>query len=159
MKGYWNRPEVNAESFRDGWLRTGDLFRADQRGYHYLVGRLKDMIRRNGENIAVAEVEQVLRGIPGIARVAVVPVPDERVDEEVKVYIQLAEGVTRDELTPERVVEAARERLAPFKVPRYVAYRETFPLTESDRVEKKKLTAGIDDLRTDAFDRVDNIWR
>ena len=159
MKGYWNRPEVNAETFRDGWLRTGDLFRADDRGYLSLVGRLKDMIRRNGENIAVAEVESVLRGIPGIARVAVVPVPDERVDEEVKVYVQLAEGVSRTDLPPERLIDEARRLLAPFKLPRYVAYRDSFPMTESDRVEKKKLIAGVADLRTDSYDRVDDIWR
>ena len=159
MKGYWNRPEVNALTFRDGWLRTGDLFRADERDYLYLVGRLKDMIRRNSENIAVAEVETVLRAIPGIAQVAVVPVPDEWVGEEVKVYVKLAEGVTQADLPPERIVEEARRLLAPFKVPRYVAYRANFPTTESDRVEKKKLLAGIDDLRTDSYDCVDGIWR
>jgi crotonobetaine/carnitine-CoA ligase len=159
MKGYWNRPDVNAQTFRDGWLRTGDLFRADERDYLYLVGRLKDMIRRNSENIAVAEVESVLRAIPGIAQVAVVPVPDERVCEEVKVYVKLADGLTADDLPPERVVEAAARLLAPFKVPRYVAYRESFPTTESDRVEKKKLIAETEDLRTDSYDRVDRIWR
>lgn len=159
LTGYWNRPEANAESFRDGWFRTGDLFRADDRGYLTLVGRLKDMIRRNSENIAVREVESALRAIPGIAEVAVVGVPDARVGEEVKVYLQLAEGVTRDQMTPERFLEAARAELAPFKLPRYVAYVEAFPKTESDRVEKKKLTAGVTDLRADAFDRVDGTWR
>lgn len=159
MRGYWNRPEANAESFREGWMRTGDLFRHDEAGYHYLVGRLKDMIRRNAENIAVREVESVLRGVPGVAEVAVVGVPDERVGEEVKLYVQLAEGVTREELTPQKLLEAAQRLLAPFKVPRYVAYAEGFPKTESDRVEKKKLVEGVADLRTDSFDRVDGIWR
>ena len=159
LTGYWNRPDANAESFREGWFRTGDLFRADERGYLTLVGRLKDMIRRNSENIAVREVESALRAIPGIAEVAVVGVPDERVGEEVKVYLQLAEGVTRDQMTPERFLEAARAELAPFKLPRYVAYVDAFPKTESDRVEKKKLTAGVADLRADAFDRVDGTWR
>ena len=159
MTGYWKRPDANAEAFRDGWFRTGDLFRADERGYLSLVGRLKDMIRRNSENIAVREVESVLRGIAGIAEVAVVSVPDERVGEEVKVYLQLSEGLTRAELTPERFLEEARRLLAPFKLPRYVAYAESFPKTELDRVEKKKLTAGIEDLRAGAWDRVDRVWR
>jgi len=159
LTGYWNRPEANAESFRDGWFRTGDLFRADERDYLTLVGRLKDMIRRNSENIAVREVESALRAIPGIAEVAVVGVPDERVGEEVKVYLQLAEGVTRQEMTPERFLEAARAELAPFKLPRYVAYVDGFPKTESDRVEKKKLTAGVGDLTAGSFDRVDGVWR
>jgi len=89
----------------------------------------------------------------------VVPVPDARVDEEVKLYVQLAEGVSADDLTPERILEHARQHLAPFKVPRYVAYRDAFPLTESDRIEKKKLVEGVADLRAGAFDRVDGVWR
>ena len=82
-----------------------------------------------------------------------------QVGEEVKVYLQMAEGVTRDQMTPERFLEAARAELAPFKLPRYVAYVEAFPKTESDRVEKKKLTAGVGDLRAGAFDRIGGVWR
>lgn len=159
MSGYWNRPEANAEAFRDGWLRTGDLFRTDEHGYLTLVGRLKDMIRRNAENIAVREVEAALRGIPGIADVAVIGVPDARVGEEVKAYLQLAPGVSQAELTPERFLAAARPLLAPFKLPRYVAYVESFPKTESDRIEKKKLTEGVADLTAGSFDRVAGRWR
>ena len=159
MAGYWNRDEANAESFRDGWFRTGDLFAADEHGYLTLVGRLKEMIRRNSENIAVREVETVLRACDGIAEAAVVPVPDDKVEEEVKAYVVLEDGLTRDDVTPEQILVHARAHLASFKVPRYIAYAASFPKTESDRVEKKKLTAGIDDLRTDSFDRVDGIWR
>ncbi|MBT7645860.1 MAG: acyl--CoA ligase, partial [Rhodospirillaceae bacterium] len=148
MTGYWNRDETNAESFRAGWFRTGDLFQTDEAGYLTLVGRLKEMIRRNSENIAVREVETVLRAIDGIAEAAVVAVPDERVGEEVKLYVVLENGLTSDDVTPELILEHARRHLAPFKVPRYIAYATSFPKTESDRVEKKKLTAGIEDLRT-----------
>lgn len=159
MLGYYNRPDANVETFRDGWMRTGDLFRMDDRGYLTIVGRLKDMIRRNAENIAVREVEEVLRGLPGLAEVAVVPVPDAIVGEEVKAYLQLKDGLTKSEVTPEVVLDHCRRLLAPFKVPRFIAYRATFPKTESDRVEKKKLVAESADLRADSFDRVDGVWR
>ena len=86
-------------------------------------------------------------------------VPDDRVGEEVKLYVVLNAGLTRDDVTPERIIDHARTHLAPFKVPRYIEYRDSFPKTESDRVEKKKLTAGIEDLRTNSFDRVDGMWR
>ncbi len=159
MLGYYNKPEVNALTFRDGWMRTGDLFRVDDRGFHTIVGRLKEMIRRNAENVAVREVEEVLRGHPGIAEAAVVPVPDPVVGEEVKAYLQLKDGLTKSDVTPEVVVDHCRRLLAPFKVPRYLAYRTSFPKTESDRVEKKTLVAETPDLRTDSFDRVDGVWR
>lgn len=159
MLGYYRRPEANAESFINGWFRTGDLFRQDERGYFYVVGRKKDMIRRNAENIAAREVEEVLRGLAEIKEVAAVPVPDDRVGEEVKVYVRLKDGLTRNELPPERIIRYCEGRLAPFKIPRYVAYCEDFPMTDSDRVEKKKLVAGVSDLRLDSYDRVDGIWR
>jgi len=129
MTGYWNRDDANAPSFRDGWFRTGDLFQADERGYLTLVGRLKEMIRRNSENIVVREVETVLRAIDGIAETAVVAVPDEKVEEEVKLYVVLGEGLSSQDVTPERILEHARQHLAPFKVPRYIAYAESFPMT------------------------------
>jgi len=159
MHGYHNRPEDNARTFRDGWMRTGDLFRCDERGYFSIVGRLKDMIRRNAENIAVREVEAVLRAMPGIAEAAVVAVPDAVVGEEVKAYVQLEAGFSREQVRPEAILAHCRAGLAPFKVPRYLAYRDAFPKTDSDRVEKKKLTAGEADLREGAFDCIDGVWR
>jgi acyl-CoA synthetase (AMP-forming)/AMP-acid ligase II len=76
LQGYWNKPEANADSFREGgWFRTGDLFRRDERGFHYIVGRIKDMIRRSGENIAAREVEAVMLGWQDILEVAAIPVP------------------------------------------------------------------------------------
>jgi acyl-CoA synthetase (AMP-forming)/AMP-acid ligase II len=159
MLGYHNRPEDNARTFRDGWMRTGDLFRRDERGYLYIVGRLKEMIRRNAENIAVREVETVLRAMPGVAEAAVMPVPDSTVGEEVKAYVQLEAGFTREQVSPETILAHCRRDLAPFKVPRYIAYCDAFPKTDSDRVEKKKLIAGVTDLREGSFDRVDGVWR
>jgi crotonobetaine/carnitine-CoA ligase len=159
MLGYYKRPEANAESFVDGWFRTGDLFRQDEDGFFYIVGRKKDMIRRNAENIAAREVEEVLRGYADIEEVAAVPVPDERVGEEVKVYVKLREGRTKQTVTPQQILEYCDGRLASFKIPRYVGYCAEFPKTDSDRVEKKKLIAGVSDLRLDSYDRVDGIWR
>lgn len=159
MLGYYKKPEANAESLRDGWFLTGDLLRQDENGYHFIVGRKKDMIRRNAENVAAREVEAVLRGLPQVKEAAVVPVPDERVGEEIKAYLQLQPGLGRDDLPPQRVIEHCKANLASFKIPRYIAFAETFPMTDSDRVEKKKLVAGVPDLTHDSYDRVDNIWR
>lgn len=159
MLGYYQRPDANAESFFGDWFRTGDLFRQDERGFFYIVGRKKDMIRRNAENIAAREVEEVLRGLPQVREVAAVPVPDDRVGEEVKVYIQLQDGLGKDDLAPQQILAFCRERLAPFKIPRYIAYCDSFEKTDSDRVEKKKLVAGASDLRLDSYDRIDDLWR
>ena len=135
------------------------MFRQDERGFFYIVGRFKDMVRRSGENIAAREVETVLRTLPQVQDAAVVPVPDDFRGEEVKAYIALMPGLTRDDLTPEQIAAHCETRLARFKVPRYIEYKDTFPRTESGRVQKKKLIAEKPDLRVGAFDRQDGVWR
>lgn len=158
--GYHNRPETNAELLIDGgWFRTGDHARRDENGWLYFLGRMKDMIRRNGENIACAEVEHVLREMPGVADAAVLAVPDEWRDEEVKAYVQLTDGHSSDSVTPERIYAWCSERLASFKVPRYLEYRDELPLTPSDKVAKGVLVDEKQDLRLDSHDRVDATWR
>ena len=159
MLGYYNKPEANAASFRDGWFRTGDLFRRDERGFHTIVGRIKDMIRRSAENIAAREVEAVLRGHPDIHEAAVVPVPDDYRGEEVKAYVQLMPGKTPDEVPPEAIQAHCAAGLAAFKIPRYIEYRDSFKLGPADRVEKQVLIAETDDLRRNSHDRVDGVWR
>jgi crotonobetaine/carnitine-CoA ligase len=160
LQGYWNKPEANAESFRDGWFRTGDLARVDGAGYYTVLGRTKDMIRRNGENIAAREVEAVMRLLPQVREAAALAVPDPYSGEEVKLYLEMQPGFGSADLTPEAVFAHARANLAHFKVPRYIAYREALPRTvETDRVEKKKLRAETGDLRIGAYDRRDGIWR
>ncbi|SED27000.1 crotonobetaine/carnitine-CoA ligase [Amycolatopsis tolypomycina] len=137
MLGYHNRPEANAELFLPGgWFRTGDLVVKDHDGQHYFRGRLRDMIRRSGENISAAEVELHLDGMPGVEAVAAVPVPDPDREEEVKVIVVPEAGV---ELTAEQVVAWARGGLAPFKVPRYVEFRAELPYTPSGKVHKAAL--------------------
>lgn len=158
FQGYWNKPEANAEAFRpaeDGgpaWFRTGDLFEADAHGFLWLVGRLKDMIRRSSENIAAREVEAVVRELDQVEDCAAVPVPDAMRGEEVKIYLQLKAGHSRTDLPPEAVLAHCRARLAAFKVPRFYAYVEAFPRTVSNKIEKRTLVAGSPDLRADAWD-------
>ena len=159
MAGSCADPEATAAVLAGGWLHTGDLFRQDEAGFYYIVGRTKDMIRRNAENVACVEVEAILRLMPEIREAALVPVPDEVVGEEIKAYVQLMPGLTPDDVPPERILAFCAEQLAPFKVPRYLAYRDGFPMTESARVEKKKLTAGVADLTLGAYDRVAGAWR
>jgi len=159
MLGYYRKPEANEETFFGDWLRTGDLFRQDEQGYFYIVGRKKDMVRKNAENIACREVEAVLRELDSIKEAAVVAVADDKVGEEVKAYIQLQDGYSRTSISPSVILSHCKERLAAFKVPRYIAYREEFPMTDSARVEKAKITAQSPDLRLDSYDRIDNIWR
>ena len=159
MQGYWKRPEVNAEHFVDGWYRTGDLFKRDAEGFFYYRGRSKDMIRRNAENIAAREVETVLREMDQIEEAAVVAVPDELKGEEVKAYILLRPGIAAGSVSPEQILEHCAGRLARFKIPRYLAFVESFPMTMSDRVEKKVLIAGVPDLRAGSYDADEKRWR
>jgi crotonobetaine/carnitine-CoA ligase len=159
MLGYYEKPEATAEVFVDDWFRSGDLFRQDEEGFFYIVGRTKDMVRRNAENVAAREVEEVLRGMPEIKEAAIVAVPDEVTGEEIKAYIQLQSGLSKEDVPPEAVLAFCDGRLAPFKIPRYFEYRESFPMTDSARVEKKKIIAETPDLRLNSYDRVDGVWR
>ena len=156
--GYLNQPEATAAAMRGGWYHTGDIVRADDRGSYYFVGRKKDIVRRGGENIACAEVEAVLRAHPKIRDAAVIPVADEIRGEEAKAYVLLVEGQSADDLPPGEVCAYCAARLAPFKVPRYIAYRASdFPRTPSMRVRKEELkTAG--DPTADAWDRERGAW-
>jgi carnitine-CoA ligase len=140
MLGYLNRPEATAEVLKDGWFRTGDLGRQDERGLYYFVGRKKDIIRRSGENLAASEVEEVLRGHPKVLEVAVIGVPDDLRGEEVKAFILPVEGQSPATIAPEELVAWCEARLARYKVPRYIEYRTTdFPRTPSLRVQKTLL--------------------
>ncbi|WP_433633741.1 class I adenylate-forming enzyme family protein [Nocardia sp. CA-120079] len=140
MLGYWNRPGDTAQVLRGGWLHTGDVAVREAGGYR-LVGRIKDMVRRGGENIASAEVERVLERDPSVVATAVLGVPDELFGEEVKAFVQLAPGVESTAATARLIVDAARNQLARFKVPRYVEFVDDFPRTPSERVSKPVLRA------------------
>jgi len=159
MDGYYRDPKATAETFRNGWLHTGDLARMDERGLVYFMGRKKDMIRRSGENIAAAEVEEVITQHEAVRLAACVPVSDDLRGEEVKVYVVLVDGKSAHEVPPEELAEFCGERIAYFKVPRYWSYSDDLPRTPSERVMKSELIAGVEDLRVGAFDTVDKCWR
>ena len=133
MDGYLDDPQATAAVLRDGWLHTGDLGRLDERGRAYHVGRLKDMIRRGGENIAAREVEEVLLTHPQVRLAAVTAVPDDIRGEEVKAYY------TGDGVTPAELAGYCRARLAAFKVPRFWQQEADLPRTDSQRVAKGRL--------------------
>lgn len=155
LKGYWNKPEATAEAFRDGgWFRTGDLFRRDARGFHYIVGRVKDMIRRSSENIAAREVEAVLLQMDAVEEAAVIGVPDADRGQEVKACLVLKPGLGQAELPPEAVFAHCMAQLARFKVPRFLEYRTSLPKTPSQKIAKHVLTAERPDLREGAIDRL-----
>jgi len=158
MLGYWKKPEATKEVFQGGWLHTGDLAYKDEKGYFHWVGRAKDMVRRGGENISTAEVEGVLSEHDKIKMSAVVPVSDLIRGEEVKAYIVLKEGETKETVSPMEIVGFTKARLARFKTPRYIEYADDLPRTPSERVEKHKLIKAKDDLRLGAYDAEGNIW-
>jgi carnitine-CoA ligase len=149
-RGYWKDPETTAKTIRDDWLHTGDSAKRDPEGYLYFADRKKDMIKRRGENIASAEVERALNSHPKIQESAVIGVPDIYADEEVKAYIIVKPG---EKLSPEEIIEYCLDYLEPFKIPRYIEFRTSFPrpaaipkiLKTELRQEKPDLTAGCYD--------------
>jgi fatty-acyl-CoA synthase len=136
MLGYWDDPERTAEVLDDGWMHTGDLATIDDEGYVNIVGRIKDMIIRGGENIYPRELEEFLYGHPDIADVQVIGVPDERYGEELMAWVVVRSGASLD---AEAVREHCRGRVAHFKVPRYVKIVDGFPMTVTGKVQKFKL--------------------
>ncbi len=140
--GYWGKPEQSAQTFVDGWLHSGDLARIDEAGLVYVVDRKKDMINRGGENVYCVEVENALAAHPAVGEVAVVGVPDPMMGEKVGAVVVPRPGRA---LVPGELVAFARERLADFKVPQYVAVRsEPLPRNPGGKVLKPPLREGAD---------------
>ena len=149
MPGYWRNEEQNTETLRDGWLYTGDLGWVDSDGFLYFVDRKKDIIRRRGENISSQEVENVVKRHPNVLDCAVLAVPSELGEDEVKAYVTPREGAIPD---PEELVYWCAENLAYFKVPRYWEVRDELPRTPSLRVRKDVLRQEKEDLIEGCFD-------
>ena len=137
-RGYWRQPEATAAVMDNGWYRSGDIARQDADGLYYIIDRAKDMIVSGGENIYSAEVESALSTHPEVAAVAVIAVPDVRWGEAVKACVILKPGSTVDEAA---LLAHARSRLAGYKVPKSIDFRESFPLVASGKVSKKDLRA------------------
>jgi len=134
MRGYWDDAERTREAIdAGGWMHTGDLAVIDEEGYCNIVGRVKDMIIRGGENISPREIEEFLYRHPAVFDVAVVGVPDLKYGEAVCACIRLRAGATA---TEEEIKEFCQGQIAHYKVPRYVRFMETFPLTISGKVQK-----------------------
>jgi crotonobetaine/carnitine-CoA ligase len=150
MLGYWRNPEQTRLALRDGWLFSGDLGRQDEDGFLYFVDRKKDVIRRRGENISSQEVEDVIKRHSSILDCAVLAVPSELGEDEVKAYLIPRPGVPVD---PAEIVRWCARHLAYFKVPRYIEVREAFPRTPSLRVRKDILRQERADLIAGCFDR------
>jgi carnitine-CoA ligase len=137
--GYWGMPEQTAAVIDGDWLRTGDLVTANEDGTYTFISRVKEVIRRRGENLSPLEVEEVLDSHPAVLESAVVGVPSELSEEEVKAFIVPAAGA---ELDAAALREFAAERLAAFKVPRYWQQIDELPRTPTARVAKHRLPAG-----------------
>lgn len=150
MKGYYKEPEMTRKALRGGWLHTGDNAWRDEEGYFYFVDRKKDVIRRRGENVSSIEVEGVLNAYPGVLESAVIGVPSEFSDEEIKAYIVPRPGESVD---PVKLLLWCKEKLAYFKIPRYIEWRSSLPKTPTLRVEKYKLKSEKADLVAGCFDR------
>ncbi|HVN46987.1 MAG TPA: AMP-binding protein [Steroidobacteraceae bacterium] len=134
MRGYWDDPERTAEAIdAAGWMHTGDLATLDEEGYCNIVGRVKDMIIRGGENVYPREVEEYLYRHPKVLDVAVVGVPDHKYGEEIGAVIRLREGMMAD---PQEIIEFCRGQIAHYKVPRYVRFVSDFPMTVTGKVQK-----------------------
>jgi fatty-acyl-CoA synthase len=145
MRAYWEDPERTAEAIDAGrWMHTGDLATIDQDGYVKVVGRIKDMVIRGGENLYPREIEEFLYTHPSVADVQVIGVPDERYGEELMAWIIMRPDVSLSE--PE-LREFCQGKIAHYKVPRYVKFVESFPMTVTGKVQKFKMReTAIDEL-------------
>lgn len=143
VKGYWNNPQATAETFIDGWVRTGDLARLDDEGFCYIVDRAKDMVIRGGENIYSSEVENVLYDHPAVTDAAIIGIPHRTLGEEPAAVVHLAPGTSASAAELQAWV---RERLAAFKVPvRIIFCQETLPRNANGKILKKDLKPLFED--------------
>ena len=138
MKGYWNMDEETAQTIKDGWLYTGDIAHMDEDGYVFIVDRKKDMIIAGGFNIYPRDIDEVLYEHPKISDAVTIGVPDEYRGETVKVFVVVKPGET---LTKEEVIAHCKEKLAAYKVPRLVEFRDELPKTMVGKVLRKELRA------------------
>lgn len=136
MRGYWNDPEKTADQLRDGWLYTGDIVVRDEDDYFFIVDRKKDMIIAGGYNIYPREIDEVLYQHPKIEDAVAVGIPDEYRGETIKAFCVLKEGET---CTAEMIIAFCREKLASYKAPRSVEFRDSLPKSAVGKVLRKIL--------------------
>jgi crotonobetaine/carnitine-CoA ligase len=147
--GYNKMPEATARAWRNGWFHTGDAFRQDEDGNFYFVDRMKDTIRRRGENVSSMEVEAEVLAHPAVLDVAALPVPADESEDEILVVVTPKPGQVID---PAELIRFLIPRMTHFMVPRYIRVMAELPKTETNKVQKHLLrTAGV---TPDTFDRV-----
>lgn len=138
MKGYWNKPDETAKTIRNGWLHTGDIAVMEADGYFRIVDRLKEMIISGGYNIYPREIEEVLYQHPAVLEATAIGVPDSYRGESAKAFVVLKPGQTA---TAEELIAFCKQNLAPYKVPRYVEFRESLPKTMIGKILRRELVA------------------
>jgi carnitine-CoA ligase len=146
--GYYKMPEATARAWRNGWFHTGDAFRQDEDGYFFFVDRMKDAIRRRGENISSFEVEAEIVAHPDVREAAAIAVPSELDEDEVMAVVAPAPGKTID---PVALIEFLRDRMAHFMIPRYIRVLPELPKTPSAKVLKTELRK--EGITPDTWDR------
>jgi long-chain acyl-CoA synthetase len=140
MKGYYKDPEATAEVLRDGWLHTGDLGRFDEEGYLYIVGRVKDMIIRGGQNIYPQQIEDVISRLPGVEECCVVGVEEARWGQEVLAVVKRTENIN---LAESDVIKHCRQYLASYKCPAFVRFVDELPKTPTGKIKKIEVAASF----------------
>jgi fatty-acyl-CoA synthase len=133
---YWRNPEETEKAFHQGWFRTGDIVIKDKQGYYYVVDRIKNMYISGGENVYPAEVEHVLQSHPAVSDAAIVGVPDAKWGETGKAFIVLNENA---KLSKEEIISYCIEKLAKYKVPKYVEFLDELPQNDAGKIDRKKL--------------------
>jgi fatty-acyl-CoA synthase len=134
MLGYWNNPDATTEAIDQArWMHTGDLATMDQEGYINIVGRIKDMIIRGGENVYPREIEEVLYTHPKISDVQVIGIPDPKYGEEIMAWVKVKPG---EQITEEEMREYCKGQIAHYKIPRYIKVVDSFPMTVTGKIQK-----------------------
>ena len=141
--GYWKNPKATDETIDDGWVHTGDLFRCDDDGYYYMVGRKKEMFISGGENVYPVQVEKVIYEHDAVAQVAVIGVPDEQWGETGCAFVVLKDG---DSLTRDELQGYCREYLAGYQIPKHIFFRDSLPIGDSNKIQKRDLEEEFEEL-------------
>ncbi|MDW3652217.1 MAG: AMP-binding protein [Bacteroidia bacterium] len=154
MLGYWNDEERTRSAIDSArWMHTGDLATMDEEGYFNIVGRIKDMVIRGGENVYPREIEEFLYSHPKISDVQVIGVPDKKYGEEIMAWVKLKEGENMD---PEEIKAYCKGEIAHFKIPRYVKFTDDFPMTVTGKIRKVEMReVSIKELGLEAADSVE----
>lgn len=139
MLEYLDDADATSSALEDGWLRTGDRVRVGDGGYFYFVDRLKDMVKRSGENVALSEIERAINDLPGVKESAAIGLPDDTHDVRIKVFVVVEDG---SRITADEVRDWCRRHLARFKVPDDVSFLATLPRTAVGKIEKRSLSGG-----------------